>query len=515
MPRPEARETAIMEPPVKTVDPLAEVEQLLERAAQMEQSLPQQEAQPQMLRSEQFDVDVTFIGAGPGGYVGAIRAAQLGGRVVCVEKEYLGGCCLNWGCIPTKAMIAGVERYQQVKHAEMFGISVGEVSIDFARLMEHKDKVVSTLRNGIASLFKKNGVRHIQGTGRIAGHHTVEVVKPDGSTETIRTRAIVVATGSAPVRLPIPGLEGEGIWTSDDAVSAKEVPPRMVIIGAGAIGCEFGYIYNGLGTKVTVVEIMPQILPLEDADIAAELQRSLTRQGIRFLLNSRVVEVKHDTNGVKQVIVQTEKGEESIECEVVLVAVGRRAVLDGLGLETVNIKTHEKGIAVNDKMETNVPDIYAIGDVTGRIQLAHVASMEGIVAASNAMGQERRMNYRAVPSCVYTVPEVASVGLTEQQAREQGYDVRVGKYAFRGLGKAMAMGEREGLVKVVSEARYGEILGVHIVGPHATDLIGEPVTAIQLESTIEEMTHTIHAHPTLTEALLEAYEDTERMAIHK
>jgi dihydrolipoamide dehydrogenase len=289
----------------------------------------------------------------------------------------------------------------------------------------------------------------------------------------------------------------------------------MVIIGAGAIGCEFSYIFNGLGSKVTVVEIMPQILPHEDADIAAELQRSLTRQGIRFLLNSRVTEVKHSKNGVKQVAVQTEKGEEVIECEVVLVGVGRRAVLDGLGLETVNIKTHEKGIAVNDKMETSVPGIYAIGDVTGRIQLAHVASMEGIVAASNAMGQERRMNYRAVPSCVYTVPEVASVGLTEQQAREQGYDVRVGKYAFRGLGKAMAMGEREGLVKVVAEARYGEILGVHIVGPHATDLIGEPVTAIQLESTIEEMTHTIHAHPTLTEALLEAYEDTERMAIHK
>jgi len=504
-----------MEPPVKTETPLSTVEQWLQRASQLDQSLPQQEAQPQMQRSEQFDVDVTVIGAGPGGYVGAIRAAQLGGRVVCIEKEYLGGCCLNWGCIPTKTMIAGVERYQQIKHAEQFGISVGEVKVDFAKLMAHKDKVVSTLRNGIAGLFKKNGVRHIEGVGRIAGHHTVEVVKPDGSTETIRTRTIILATGSAPVRLPIPGLEGEGIWTSDDAVSATEVPPRMLVIGAGAVGCEFGYIYNGLGSQVTIVEIMPQILPHEDADIAAELQRSLTRQGIRFLLNARVTEVKHGNNGVKQVVVHTEKGEETVECEVVLVAVGRRAVLDGLGLETVNVKTHEKGIAVNDKMETNVPGIYAIGDVTGRIQLAHVASMEGIVAASNAMGHERRMSYRAVPSCVYTVPEVASVGLTEKQAREQGYDVRIGKYAFRGLGKAMAMGERDGLVKVVAEARYGEILGVHIVGPHATDLIGEPVTAIQLESTIEEMTHTIHAHPTLTEALLEAYEDTERMAIHK
>jgi dihydrolipoamide dehydrogenase len=504
-----------MEPPVKTADPLVEVTQLLERAGQLDQIQPQTEAQNQMAQAEQYDADVTFIGAGPGGYVGAIRAAQLGGRVVCIEKEYLGGCCLNWGCIPTKTMIAAVERYQQVKHADAFGITTGEVSIDFAKLMAHKDKVVSTLRNGIASLFKKNGVRHIQGTGRIAGHHRVEVVYPDGSTETIRTRAIVIATGSAPVKLPVPGLEGEGIWTSDDAVSAKEVPPRMLIIGAGAIGCEFGYIFNGLGSKVTIVEIMPQILPNEDADIAAELQRSLTRQGIRFLLNSRVTEVKHGKDDIKQVVVQTEKGEEVVECEVVLVGVGRRAVLDGLGLETVNIKTHEKGIAVNDKMETSVPDIYAIGDVTGRIQLAHVASMEGIVAASNAMGHPRRMNYRAVPSCVYTVPEVASVGLTEQQAREQGYDVRVGKYAFRGLGKAMAMGEREGLVKVVAEARYGEILGVHIVGPHATDLIGEPVTAIQLESTIEEMVQTIHAHPTLTEAILEACEDTERMAIHK
>ncbi len=515
MPQPDARDAVVMEPPVKTVDPLTQAEQLLERAAQLDPFQPQTEAQTQMARADQFDVDVTFIGAGPGGYVGAIRAAQLGGRVVCIEKEYLGGCCLNWGCIPTKSMIAAVERFHQVKHADAFGISTGEVGIDFSKLMAHKDKVVSTLRNGIASLFKKNGVRHVQGTGRIAGHHTVEVLLPDGSTETIRTRTVVLATGSAPVKLPIPGLEGEGIWTSDDAVSATAVPPRLLIIGAGAIGCEFGYIYNGLGSKVTVVEIMPQILPLEDADIAAELQRSLTRQGIRFLLNSRVKEVQHGKNGVKQVVVQTEKGDESIECDVVLVAVGRKAVLDGLGLETVNVKTHEKGIAVNDKMETSVPGIYAIGDVTGRIQLAHVASMEGIVAASNAMGRERRMDYRAVPSCVYTVPEVASVGLTEKQAREKGYDVRVGKYAFRGLGKALAMNERDGLAKVVSEARYGEILGVHIVGPHATDLIGEPVTAIQLESTIEEMTHTIHAHPTLTEALLEAFEDTERMAIHK
>jgi len=515
MPHSDTPDTVIMEPPVKTADPLVEVTQLLERAEQLDQIQPQTEARHQMAQAEQYDADVTFIGAGPGGYVGAIRAAQLGGRVVCIEKEFLGGCCLNWGCIPTKSMIAAVERYQQVKHADAFGIITGEVRVDFAKLMAHKDKVVSTLRNGIASLFKKNGVRHIQGTGRIAGHHRVEVVYSDGSVETIRTRAIVIATGSAPVKLPVPGLEGEGIWTSDDAVSAKEVPPRMLIIGAGAIGCEFGYIFNGLGSKVTIVEIMPQILPNEDTDIAAELQRSLTRQGIRFLLNSRVTEVRHSKDGIKQVVVQTEKGEEVVECEVVLVGVGRRAVLDGLGLETVNVKTHDKGIAVNDKMETSVPDIYAIGDVTGRIQLAHVASMEGIVAASNAMGHPRRMNYRAVPSCVYTVPEVASVGLTEKQAREQGYDIRVGKYAFRGLGKAMAMGEREGLVKVVAEARYGEILGVHIVGPHATDLIGEPVTAIQLESTIEEMVQTIHAHPTLTEALLEAYEDTERMAIHK
>ncbi len=462
-----------------------------------------------------FQYDVAIIGAGPGGYVAAIRAAQLGGKVACIEREYIGGTCLNWGCIPTKAMVAGVERYHQIKNSKNFGITVGDVTIDFNGLMAHKDKVVKTLRGGIAGLFKKNSIDSIAGNATLVTPNTIKVTRADGSTETITAKNIILATGSEPVRLPVPGLDGEGIWTSNEAVNAPFVPKRLLVMGAGAIGCEFAYVFNNLGSKVTVVELMPQILPLEDAEIAAELNKSLKRQGITLMNDAKVKEVKHQADGSKQVVIETAKGDQIVECDIVLVGVGRRAVLEGLGIEGLGIRTHKRGIEVNEKMETNVPGIYAIGDVIGKIQLAHVASAEGIVAASNALGHNETMKYKVVPSCVYTVPEVASVGLTEAQAIAEGHDVKVGKFSLRGLGKMMAMGETEGLVKVVADAQYGEVLGVHIMGPHATDMIGEPTTAMSLEATLEDMVRVIHAHPTVTEGLLEGFEDALGHAIHK
>lgn len=465
------------------------------------------------MASGAYEYDLVVIGAGPGGYVAAIRAAQLGGKVACIEREYLGGTCLNWGCIPTKAIIAGVERLMHVKHAGQFGIQVGEVGFDFNKLMSHKSKVVTTLRAGIGMLFKKNNVTHIQGTGSFVDAHTISVVLNDGSRQSITTRNVIIATGSEPIRLPIPGLDGDGVWTSNEAVNAPFLPQRLVVIGGGVIGCEFAFAFNGMGSQVTVVELMPRIIPTEDTEMGRELQKSLTKQGIAFHLESKVKEIRHQPDGSKIVVVETASGDKEIACDIVLVGVGRRAVTQGLNLEAAGLKTERK-IAVNERMETVVPGIYAVGDVTQRIQLAHVASAEGIVAATNAMGGDDWMDYRAVPSCIYTSPEVASVGLTEEQAIEKGYSVKVGRFQLRTLGKALAMGEREGMAKVVADTKYGEILGVHIIGPHATDMIGEPTTAIQMEALVDSLTKTIHPHPTLLEGLLEAYEDVHGKAIH-
>lgn len=480
--------------------------------------MPQTKEKTSPQSSEKFDADVVVIGGGPGGYVAAIRAAQLGAKVTVVEKEYLGGTCLNWGCIPSKVWIASAEAYQHVKHADAYGVTVsGEVGYDFAKMAARKDKIVQTQRGGIGMLFKKNGVTHIEGFATFVDKNTIEVEK-DGKKQRVKARNFIIATGSAIIVPKIPGLEGgakDGIWTSDDAVNATHVPKKMVVIGGGVIGVEFAYVFNALGCDVTVVEMMPKIIPMMDEDCSTELGKLMSRQGVKLMTGS-AVEKLTKTKGGWKVGVKTGSENKELDAEVVLVAVGRRAFTDNLGLEKIGVKTSRTGIEVQDTMQSSIDNIYAIGDVNGIIQLAHVASYQGTVAVDNIVnGGSRKADHRAIPNCIYTVPEVASVGLTEGQAREQGYDVTVGKFMFRPLGKAMASTHQDGFVKVVAEKKYGEVLGVHMVGHGVTDMIHQAVVAIKLEATIDVMVDTIHAHPTMSEAVLEAYEDAHGHAIHK
>ncbi len=483
-------------------------------------SLSMPSEQPETMPSDNFDYDVVVIGAGPGGYVAAIRAAQLGGKVACVEKEYLGGTCLNWGCIPSKAMIASVERLQHVQHADKLGVKVsGEVSMDFEAMMARKEKIVQIQRGGVGSLFKKNGVTHFEGFASFVDANTIEVSDKNKKKTRVRARFFVLAMGSSVIHIPVPGLEGgreKDVWTSDEAVTAQKIPKSMVILGGGAVGCEFGYVFNGLGSKVTLVEMMPNLLPMMDVDLGTELGKLLSRQGIAVKTGATLDKCEKTKAGWKCHI---KKGGESevVEVETVLLGVGRKANTDGMNLEKIGVRLHRRGVEVaDDTMKTHVPNIYAIGDVTGRIQLAHVASHEGIRAVTNALkGENKAVDYRAVPNCVYTVPEVSSVGLSQSEAEAQGYEVTVGKFNFRPLGKAMATTEQDGFVKVVCDKKYGEVLGVHMIGAHVTDMIHEGVVAIKLEATLDYMVDTIHAHPTMSEAVLEAFEDADGHAIHK
>lgn len=476
--------------------------------------------QPDPMPNPEFDADIVVIGAGPGGYVAAIRAAQLGAKTVCIEKEFLGGTCLNWGCIPSKAMIGSVERLHDVKESEKMGLKpVSNPEMDFEKMMARKEKIVTTQRGGVGTLFKKNGVRHVDGFAKLKDANTIEVSKDGKVVETIRAKNIVLAMGSSVIRLNIPGLEGgreEGVWTSDDAVTAPFVPKRMLVLGGGAVGCEFSYVFNGLGTEVTLVEMMPNLIPMMDTDLGVELGKLLGRQGIKVMAGSGLQKCEKVKGGWKCTVQKGTETEE-IEVDVVLLGVGRKANTDGMDLEKVGVKLHRRGVeVVDDSLKTHVPNIYAIGDVTGRIQLAHVASAEGILAVTNIVKNESKlMDYKAVPNCVYTNPEVASVGLTQSEAEAKGYDVKVGKFNFRPLGKAMATLHQDGFVKVVAEAKYGEVLGLHMIGAHVTDMIHEGVVALKLEATLEAMVDSIHAHPTMSEAVLEALEDAEGHAIHK
>lgn len=450
------------------------------------------------------------IGAGPGGYVAAIRAAQLGAEVTVVEKSEVGGTCLNTGCIPTKTLLASVEVLSLIKEAATFGLNVGEATPDLAQMLSRKEKIVGQLRQGIEYLFKNKKIMLIKGKAKILEPGKVEIVKEEGSREELPADKIIMATGSESAKPSLFPFDGERIITSQEALSLEKIPESLLIVGAGAIGVEFACIFAALGTEVTIMEMLPQVLPSEDTEIARELEKQLKRKKIKIHTGTKIKAVASRQSSVHSLLSSGEK----IETEKVLVAVGRKLSSERLGLEKVGIKTEKGRIVVNKRLETSLAGIYAVGDVVGGTLLAHKASSEGIVAAENASGLDAVMDYQIIPSCIFTRPEVASVGLTEQRAREAGHEVRIGKFPFRALGKAQAIGRVEGMIKIVAEAQSDEILGIHIIGPQATDLIAEGVLAMKMEVTAEELGNTIHAHPTLSEGIMEAAQAVHGRAIH-
>lgn len=459
------------------------------------------------------EYDVAVIGGGPGGYVAAIRAAQLGACTVLIEKDRIGGVCLNRGCIPTKTLLQGVSYLDVVERARNYGLAVGEVTFDYAKLQRAKAHVVDSLVDDVTNLLIDDGVEIIEGTARLTSPGRIEVASR-GLTRSLGAKKIILATGSTPAIPSIPGVDSARVLTSDRVLSLEAPPRSLAIIGGGVVGVEIATIFARLGVEVSIVEMMPQVLPGEDTEIAAELSRLLRKRGIQVLVNAKVEEIRQAPGDVDPVVVWIEGTERRIEAEKVLIAAGRKPALDGLGLPEAGIKVSAGAIRVNRQMETSQPGVYAVGDAVGGIMLAHVASREGIVAAENALGHEATIDYRGIPRCVYTIPEVASAGLTEQQAIDGGHDVAVGKFEFKANGRARIAGEAEGFVKVVVDRQYGEVLGVHILGPHATELIGQATLAIKAELTADVFRSNLAAHPSLSEALAEALEDVIGRAVH-
>ncbi|MBF6193836.1 dihydrolipoyl dehydrogenase [Nocardia implantans] len=465
------------------------------------------------------DFDLLVVGGGPGGYVAAIRAAQRGLRVGLVEKERPGGVCLNWGCIPTKAMLRSAEIFQTVAAAADFGVYADNVRYDFAAVRERKDGIVKQLTDGVASLLAANGVTVIEGHARFTGPTSVEVFEagqspifPGGpryaaaptatATRTITASDVIIATGSVPARLAIPGADLPGVITSDGAFGLTEVPERLVVIGGSAVGAEWASLFASFGSRVTIVELQDTLVPLEDADVGAALQRSFTKRGITVLTGCTVEAIAR-TDALRVTVAGEHAGD--LDADVVLVGVGRRPNTADLGLDRVGIDTDPRGfIPVDQQLRTGVEHVYAIGDVTGRALLAHVASHQGLTAADVIAGHSAHLDYSAIPAATFTHPEIASVGLTEAKARAAGHDVVTARFPFAALGRAKTFGETEGFVKIVAGQRHREVLGVHIIGPSASDLITEGALAISLEATLDELADTIHAHPTLGEIGMEA-----------
>ncbi len=467
------------------------------------------------MANEQFDV--TIIGSGPGGYVAAIRAGQLGLKVAMVEKDArLGGTCTLRGCIPTKQMLMSAHVYEQMQHAADFGVQATGIQLAFADVQKRKNRVVLKNTKGIEYLMKKNKVTVFKGTGKLALPGKVEVTGVDGAKQTIGTKSIIIATGS--VVRPIPGFETDGVHVvnSDHILELKDVPKSLIVMGAGAVGVEFASVYSRFGAETTIVELMPRLQPLEDEEVSKELEKSFRKRGIKFQVDTKLEKLEKTETGIR-VTGKTSKGEAvTLEAEMLLVAVGRMPFTEGLGLEGTKIKVEKGFVQIDEFQQTGEKGVYAIGDVVPTPLLAHLASKEGIVAVEHLSGQKdvRPINLRLVPNCTYCDPEIASVGLTEAKAREQGYDVKIGKFPFSASGKARILGEEEGFVKIVGEGKYDEILGVHIIGAHATELIAEACVAMQLESTAEELGRTMHAHPTVAEAVMEAAEGVHGLAVH-
>jgi dihydrolipoamide dehydrogenase len=449
--------------------------------------------------------DLIVIGSGPGGYVAAIRASQLGLEVACVEEEHLGGVCLNIGCIPTKALLTSALLVNEVKDGDKHGISATDVTFDLGPAQERSRRVADQMNRGIAHLFKKNKVTHLSGRGRLRGPGKVEVEDGDGNKSVYEAKHVIVATGSRPRDLPVLTIDEDRIWSSTGALMQEKAPGSLFIVGAGAIGMEFADVYASYGTKVTVVEALDRILPLEDAEISKFMERTYKKRGMDIHTSARFEKAEIRKDGVT-VTFKNEKGEEqTLDVDYVLSAVGRVPNSEDLGLDAAGVEVDDHGFIVVDALlRTNVEGVYALGDVAGRQLLAHKASHEGIVCVEHIAGQGHgTVDYGNVPNCTYCHPEVASVGLTEEQAKEQGYDVQVGKFPWVGNGRAVASGHAEGFIKVVRDTKYSEILGAHIVGPHATELIAEFVVGRHLESTVEELEKAIHPHPTLSEGVAE------------
>ena len=448
--------------------------------------------------------DLIVIGSGPGGYVAAIRASQLGMKVAVVEKESLGGVCLNWGCIPTKALLKSAQVFEYLKHAADYGITVSDFKADFGGMVKRSRDVADGMSKGIQFLFKKNKIEVLSGTGKLKLGKKVEVIAADGTISIHEANHIMLATGARSRELPNLKQDGKKVIGYRDAMVLPTQPKSMVIVGSGAIGCEFAYFYNSIGTKVTIVEFMPNIVPVEDEEVSKQLARSFKKLGIEIMTEASVESVDSSGDGCK-VTIKTKKGEEILEADIVLSAVGITPNIENIGLEECGVITDKGKVLVNDFYQTNIPGVYAIGDIVKGPSLAHVASAEGICCVEKIAGlQVTPINYNNIPGCTYCSPEIASVGYTEKAAKEAGYEIKVGKFPFSASGKAKASGAADGFVKVIFDAKYGEWLGAHFIGANVTEFIAEVVVARNLETTGHEIIKSIHPHPTMSEALMEA-----------
>ncbi len=458
--------------------------------------------------------DLIVIGSGPGGYVAAIRAAQLGMNVGVVEKAEIGGICLNWGCIPTKALLKSAQVFEYIQHAKDYGIDVKDATADFSAMIKRSRDVAAGMSKGVQFLFKKNKIEMINGFGKLVKAKTVEVTDDAGKTSQIQADNIILATGGRSRELPNLPIDGKKIIGYRQAMSLDKQPKKMVIVGSGAIGVEFAYFYHSIGTEVTIVEFMPKVVPVEDDDVSKQLERNFKKAGMTVMTSSEVTNVDTKGKGCK-VTVKTQKGEEIIDCDIVLSAVGVSTNIEGLGLEDVGVATDKGKVLVDDYYKTNMPGIYAIGDIVKGPALAHVASAEGIICVEKMAGQNPEpLDYNNIPGCTYCSPEIASVGYTEKAAKEAGYDIKVGKFPFSASGKAKAAGASDGFVKVIFDAKYGEWLGAHMIGANVTEMIAEVVAARKLETTGHEIIKTVHPHPTMSEAIMEAAADAYGEVIH-
>jgi len=458
--------------------------------------------------------DIAIIGSGPGGYVAAIRASQLGKKVAIIERENLGGICLNWGCIPTKALLKSAQVFDYINHSDDYGISIKDAKVDFDGMVKRSRGVADGMSKGIAFLMKKNKIEVINGTGKLAGKGKINVTDDKGKSSIVEADHIILATGARSRELPNIPIDGKNVVGYRDAMVLPKQPKEMIVIGSGAIGMEFAYFYSTIGTKVTIVEFMDRILPVEDADVSKAMMMNYKKKGIEIMTNSSVEKVE-SKGGKSTVTIKTKKGTETKECDIVLSAAGVQTNLENLGLEEMGIK-HDKGkIVVDDFYKTTAPGVYAIGDIVPGPALAHVASAEGIICVEAICGHHpQALNYGNIPGCTYTHPEVASVGLTEEQAKEKGYELRVGKFPFSASGKASASGHKDGFVKVIFDKKYGEWLGCHMMGEGVTDMIAEAVVARNLETTGMEVLKSVHPHPTMSEAVMEAVAQAYEECIH-